>query len=77
MEDSQIIEASRYGADVGWPGFIYTSDSVEFYRNNERAIWDLLEETADQFGMKPLELVATFGRADMATSLDGFVNLLA
>ena len=77
IEDSQIIEAGQDGADTGWPGFTYTTDCVEFYRHNERAIWELLEETADQMGMRPLELVASFGRADMATSLDGFANLLA
>lgn len=77
MRTAEIIEAGKHGADTGWPGFTYTSDCVKFYHANERAIWELLEETADQMGMKPLELVANFGRADMATSLDGFANLLA
>lgn len=77
MDDAQIIEAGTHGADTGWPGFCYTADCVEFYRANERAIWDLLEETADQMGMKPLELVSTFGRSDMAVDLDGLSNLLA
>jgi len=77
MEDSQVIEAGEHGADSGWPGFTYTSDCVEFYRGHERLIWELLEETADQMGMQPLELVASFTRADMARSPDGFANLLA
>lgn len=77
MDDAQIIEAGTHGADTGWPGFSYTADCVAFYRVNERAIWRLLEEVADQMGMKPLELVSTFGRSDMAVSLDGFANLLA
>ncbi len=57
--------------------FTYTVDCVRFYRTNERAIWQLLETTADDFGMKPLELVASFRRADMAATVDGFANLLA
>ncbi len=77
MDDSQIMEAGQHGADSGWPGFTYTTDCVEFYRKNERTIWALLEETADQLGLNPLQLIAGFGRADMATSLDGFANLLA
>lgn len=77
MDDEQINEAGTHGADTGWPGFSYTVDCVAFYRENERAIWELLEEAADQIGVKPLELVASFGRAEMATSLDGLANLLA
>ena len=77
MDDEQIIEAGIYGADTGWAGFSYTSDCVAFYRGNERAIWKLLEEVSEQIGMKPLELVSTFGRSDLAVSPNGFANLLA
>lgn len=77
MEDEEIIEAGHHGADTGWPGFSYTTDCVAFYEANERAIWQLLEEAADQMGMTPLALVASFRRADMACNLDGFANLLA
>lgn len=47
IDDEQITEAGSYGADTGWPSFSYTVDCVAFYAAHERAIWKLLEETAD------------------------------
>ena len=77
LENAEIIDAGNHGADAGWGGFTYTSDCVEFYAANEEAIWELLRESADDMGVKPLELVASFRRADMADDPSGFKNLLA
>ena len=77
LEDAEIIDAGNHGADAGWGGFTYTTDCVDFYDANEEAIWELLRESADDMGVKPLELVASFGRADMAEDASGFKNLLA
>lgn len=77
MEDDRIREAGRYGADAGWPGFTYTQDCVEFYKENERDIWELLADFADDMGMEPMELIASFRGADMAKTPDGLATLLA
>lgn len=77
LDDAQIIEAGRYGADAGWPGFTYTRDCAEFYQTNKTNIWNLLNETADDLGEPVLKMIAGFNRADMAYSDDGFENLLA
>jgi hypothetical protein len=77
LEDDAIIDAGRHGADAGWGGFSYTKDCCEFYEANKEEIWELLREAADGQGLKPLELVAQFGRSDMADDPDGLENLLA
>jgi len=78
LDDEEIVSAGQHGADTGWGGFTYTADCCEFYAANKAAIWELAQEMADDFGYKSVpELVATFNRADMADTPDGFENLLA
>jgi hypothetical protein len=73
----ELRDVAAHGADAGWGGFTYTRDCVRFYEANEGAIWALLREAADDQGVHPLALVATFSRADMADSEAGLKNLLA
>lgn len=78
LEDDTIRKAGQHGADAGWGGFTYTSDCVEFYNDNERAIWELAQEMADSMGHKsPVEMFSTFNRKDMLDDPDTFKNLLA
>jgi len=78
LDDAEIIEASRYGADAGWNGFIYTSDTTKFFDAHANLIWSLLIEDAASLGEShPLAFMATLGRKDMAETWDGFRNLLA
>jgi hypothetical protein len=77
MDLDAVRQAGEHGADSGFAGFTYTSDAADFYDANRDDVWELLDESADQFGQSPLELVASFNRADMATSHDGFACLLA
>jgi len=71
----EIIQAGENGADSGWSGFAYYSDTTEFYNNNEERIWDLLESTASDLGQKPLALVADF-RTEVHDVMD-FKNVLS
>ena len=78
MEDEELKEVVEHGADVGWSGFTYYVDTVEFYDNNEDLIWDLLEEMADNMGHKsPMELIGSFGGSQNAHNLTTFKNLLS
>ncbi len=75
---SEIEQAGEHGADSGWSGFTYTSDGAEFTRANMELVWSLLSDEADEFGnVGVLAHVATFNRADMAETRDGFDCLLA
>ena len=75
MDDAEIADAGEHGADSGWPGFTYYSGTAEFYDKNQKLIWGLLEETADDQGVKPLELVASF-RTEVF-DVDSFKNVMA
>jgi len=78
MGDDEIREAGEHGADTGWPGFTYTGDAAEFTRDNAELVYDLLAEDAEEFGYESIPaFVATFTRADMADTKDGYDNLLA
>lgn len=78
MEESEIIEAGEHGADTGWAGFSYYKDTGEFYEKYEDAIWELLEQQAEDMGEKhPLALIAAFKGAQDVHGADQFENLLA
>lgn len=76
LDDEHIIAASQH-ADTGWSGLTYRKDCCEFFDANSKAIWDMVVDMAERVGGKPLELVARFGRSDMADTWDGLRNLLA
>ncbi|MBE7465632.1 MAG: hypothetical protein HS116_19330 [Planctomycetes bacterium] len=77
MDYEQIVEAGEHGADAGWPGFTYTRDAARFYDRNKAAIWDLLNERADDLGEPVLQMIAQFNRSDMTGDVHQFENLLA
>lgn len=72
-----LEDVANYGADTGWPGFTYASDCVEFHDAHEEAIWELLNQEADDMDLSVPAFIGGFGRADMAYSMNGLKNLLA
>ena len=79
-EDFQntMKDVAAHGADGGVPCFTYTTHCAEFYNANEDAIYELLNDTADDMGHESVdELVGTFQRKDMLSWPDGRKNLLA
>lgn len=77
LEPTSIEDLAQYGADTGWPGLSYYSDTVELYNEYSEEIWDALADDAEDFGHDhPLELVATFGGAKDVYSATQFKNLL-
>lgn len=78
LERDQIIEAARVGADKGWSGFIYNIEAAAFFDQHDELIWDHLTQLADDLGEpNAAALIASFGRADMMHSYQGFKVLLA
>jgi len=49
-----------HGADAGYPGFTWTSDTAAFYEANKKEIVELVERTAEEFDTSPLDFIATF-----------------
>jgi hypothetical protein len=77
-EPGVIEDVANHGGATGWGGFTYTSDCVEFYDAHEGVIMDMLSNAAEEFGYPNVPaFVASFARADMADSIDGYKNLLA
>ena len=78
LELDAIRDAANHGADSGYGGFTYTSDAASFTRDNADLVYEILGEDAEDFGFDSIpEFVASFHRADMADSRDGYDNLLA
>lgn len=78
LELSSIREAGQHGADAGWGGFTYYTDTTEFYDKNHTLLWQVLSEDADEFGFDSVPaFVASFNRADLADDETGFKNLVA
>ena len=76
LSDDDLLQVAEHGAEAGFSGFIYYTDTCKFYEDNEQLIYDLLNEMADDMGYSsPDELVATF-RCD-TSSPDARKNALA
>lgn len=77
LDAQQIRELAEHGADAGWPGLTYTGELVELYDRHEEELWEALAEDADDFGYDCVPaFVATFNRADMTSTADGFKELV-
>ena len=61
------IDISSHGIDGGFSGWIYYTETNEFYDNNERDIKSLLSEQADEYGQGVSELLASFNCLDIST----------
>lgn len=70
-------DIADHGADSGFPGITYYSDTVALYRAHEDEIWDKLAEMADGLGEShPLALIANFAGAKDVGSATQLANLL-
>ena len=71
-----LRDVASHGADAGFPGFTYYSDTGNFYSAHKALIWEALAEDAEDFGYDSVtDFVASFNtKAHDATQ---FENLLA
>lgn len=56
----RLKDVAEHGADSGFPGFIYYSETCEFFRDNRQVILTMLEEDAEELDLTAEELVASF-----------------
>lgn len=72
------LDVSRYGANCGYSGFIYYSETCGFFDANKKAIVRLLSDTASDFGTNVVDMVASFSclsdtdKSDIEAILFGF-----
>jgi len=71
LNREQLEDVARHGADSGWPGFIYYTDTVAFFKAHKSEIIALAESTSREFGSGGmLEMIAGFRCLNKAYSID-------
>ena len=55
-----LTDVSNHGASGGVGGFIYHSDTIEFFDNNRESIMELAKNLADDLGESVYEMIASF-----------------
>jgi hypothetical protein len=73
---SHAKDIANHGADCGWTGITTYADTVKLFDRFQDEIWEMLASMADDMGQSVPELIASFRRADMCETPDGFKNLL-
>tara|TARA_R110001583_G_scaffold160809_2_gene312686 strand:+ start:405 stop:809 length:405 start_codon:yes stop_codon:yes gene_type:complete len=58
--DSTMSDIRNHGADGGFSGFIYHSETCKFARDNMAEIYRHAKDQAAEFGTDPLEMIAGF-----------------
>lgn len=73
----ELQEIAQRGADTGWHGLTYTSDTVKLFDRFSDEIWDMAVSDAEDMGSANVaEFISTFRRSDMLGSIDTFKNLM-
>jgi hypothetical protein len=58
---SQLVTCAKHGADSGFPGFTYYSDTIRFFKHNRKDILNNIGHTAAETGMDIIKVVQSFG----------------
>jgi hypothetical protein len=59
-DDGQLEDIARHGADAGWPGFTYYSDTVAFFKAYRKDIAARVKAVAEEIGEQPVTVVSGF-----------------
>ncbi|MDR2542782.1 MAG: hypothetical protein LBC80_04955 [Treponema sp.] len=54
-------DCSKYGAAIGFSGFIYYADTISFFKKNRNDIINHMEQTAAELGTDIISMVQSFG----------------
>jgi hypothetical protein len=57
----QLVNVAQHGADGGFPGFIYYSDTIRFFQRNRKDIVNNIEQTASELDEDVIQFVQSFG----------------
>lgn len=67
------LDIANHGIDAGFSGWIYYTETVEFYAKNQKLIVTLVESQADEYGYQSAqELVKSFCHLDATLSEIGY-----
>lgn len=76
FDKEELRDLAQYGANTGWPGLTYYTDTCKLYAKYKDEIWELLCQSADNFGQTPLQAVAGFNGAKHVSDSATFENLM-
>jgi len=76
FEHNELVDIANYGAQNGFHGLIYYSETTKLYRQYKENIWDMLYEDADSQGLTVTELIDSFNGSKNVNNEDQFENLL-
>ena len=73
----ELLNLCEHGAQGGFSGLIYYSETNALYNEYRNDIWDMLERDREDFGMQTCaELIASFNGAKDVASDEQYKNLL-
>lgn len=55
-----LEDVTNHGASGGFCGFVYYSDTIEFFRKNKKEIIELAEDMANDFGEDVTNMIKNF-----------------
>lgn len=76
LDRGQLKDLAEHGADAGWPGLTYYTDTCKLYDRFKGEIWEWLLDDAESFGQSVFEMIGCFGGAKDVGSCDQFENLV-
>lgn len=59
-----LVDVARHGADLGFNGYIYYSETVDFFDRNKALILALVGDMSDEFGLSRIDFVKGFNCLD-------------
>lgn len=76
-----LRDIARHGADAGWPGLTWYTDTTKLYQEHADEIWEALYEDAQDLHLgdgptNVIKLISNFGGATNVGSAVQFENLL-
>lgn len=76
LDRGQLRDLSEHGAQSGWPGLTYYTDTCKLYARFKDEIWEWLLEDAESFGQTVFQLIDSFGGSKDVGSCHQFENLV-
>ena len=69
-------DIANHGADSGYPGITYYTDTCALYNKFKEEIWETLISDSEDFGVNVFEMIAGFGGAKNVSDVTTFENLM-
>jgi hypothetical protein len=76
FDNDTLSDLARYGAQNGFSGLIYYSETTTLYRKYKDDIWEMLYDDAESHGVTILEMISNFGGAKNVANAGQLENLL-